>query len=198
MRRRTLFRQVGLTLVEVLVAMALLGIVSVMAYRGLDSMSTSSRHALTAAEHWRNVGMLFERLSSDAWRAARRPVREGGSGAFLPPWWGRRDGASDQLEFTRRSSPGRDEVRLAYRLREGRIELVIWPVLDRAPQSAPDVHVLLEGVSSLAFRHLDHGGAWQDVWPPPTGRREELPRAVQVEIVLNTGVSLRRVFALPT
>lgn len=198
MRGQTLRRQAGLTLVEVLVAMALLGLISIMAYRGLDSMSTSSQHALATGEQWRHLGMLFERLSSDVWRAARRPVRDGGSGAFLPAWWGRRDSASGQLEFTRRSAPGRDEVRVAYRLREGRIELLIWPVLDRAPQSEPQIHVLLEGVNGLTFRHLDHRGAWQDVWPQPAGRQEELPRAVQVEIVLSTGVALRRVFALPT
>lgn len=198
MRDQTLRCQAGLTLVEVLVAMALLGLVSIMAYRGLDSMSISGRHALAAGEQWRHLGLLFERFSSDVWRAAPRPVRDGGSGALLPTWLGRRDGASGQLEFTRRSAPGRDEVRVAYRLRQGRIELLIWPVLDRAPQTEPEIHVLLDGVSGLTFRHLDHRGAWQDVWPQPAGRREALPRAVQVEIVLSTGIALRRVFALPT
>lgn len=100
-----------------------------------------------------------------------------------------------QLEFTRKSATGRNEVRLGYRLRESRVELLVWHVLDRAPGSKPEIFTVLEGVKSLRFLHLDAAGAWQDTWPV-SGNNDPLPRAVQVDLMLNDGTKLNRIFAL--
>lgn len=203
-RNRRIFRETGLTLIELVVAVALLALISSMAYRGLDSISRSSERSLGESEHWQKVALFFERFASDVSQPAHRPVRAGADNALpLPEWWGRPpeevtgiDPAAAQLEFTRKSPQGRDEVRLGYRLREGKIELLLWPALDRAPVSVPSVYVLLEGVSNLQFRHLDSTGAWRESWPV-TSIKETLPRAISVEITLNDGAMLHRVFALP-
>jgi general secretion pathway protein J len=129
----------------------------------------------------------------------------------LPAWWGRSvpAGSPDSqnqnavsnfdclLEFTRKSITGRDEIRLGYRLRDSRVELLIWPVLDRAPASVPEIYTLLDGVGSLRFRHLDANGAWQDAWPLP-GNSDMHPRAVEVEVIYSDGLVLHRIFALPS
>jgi len=205
---RRIFRHAGLTLIELIVAVALLAVITTMAYRGLDSVSRSSTRNLAEGEYWQGVALLFERLASDVAQPVRRPVRAGTDKAeALPEWWGRSvagageatgsDPAAAQLEFTRKSPQGRDEVRLGYRLREDKVELLLWPVLDRAPGTRPEVYVLLEGVSSLRFRHMDSSGAWQDVWPV-AGVAGALPRALAVEITLKDGVTLQRLFALPS
>lgn len=202
------YRQAGLTLIELMVAVALLALITSMAYRGLDGVSRSSERNLAEGDHWQGIALLFERIASDVAQPARRPVRAGAdNAASLPEWWGRGvPGAGDatgvdptaaQLEFTRKSASGRDEIRLGYRLREDKVELLLWPVLDRAPGSQPEVYVLLEGVGALRFRHLDATGAWQDIWPV-TGSRDVLPRAVAVEVTLKDGVKLHRLFALPS
>ncbi|TRZ89408.1 MAG: hypothetical protein D4R84_17820, partial [Rhodocyclaceae bacterium] len=67
----------------------------------------------------------------------------------------------------------------------------------RAPGTLPEVYGLLDGVSSLRCRHMDNGGAWQDTWPV-AGNAAALPRAVAVEITLKDGVTLQRMFALPS
>ena len=163
---------------------------------------------LAEGEYWQGVALLFERLASDVAQPVRRPVRAGTDKAeALPEWWGRSmpgggeatgsDPAAAQLEFTRKSPQRRDEVRLGYRLREDKVELLLWPVLDRAPGTRPEVYVLLEGVSSLRFRHMDGSGAWQDAWPV-AGVAGALPRALAVEITLKDGVTLQRIFALPS
>lgn len=205
MRNHFIHRQAGLTLIELVVAVALLALISGMAYRGLDSISRSSEHSLGESERWQKVALFFERFASDVAQPALRSVRvDTDNVPPLPEWWGRPlgdvagvDPAAAQLEFTRKSPPGRDEVRLGYRLREGKVELLLWPALDRAPGTVPAVYVLLEGVSNLHFRYLDSTGAWQESWPV-TGIKEVLPRAIAVEITLSDGVILNRVFALPS
>jgi len=202
MRSRFTPSESGLTLIELLVAVALLAIITVMAYRGLESMTSSSHRTLAEGDRWQALGMFFERFSNDVNRPAHRPIRAGEpSTAALPEWWGQAengDPLAAQLEFTRKSPPGRDEIRLGYRLREDRVELLVWPVLDRAPTSRPEVHILLDGVDSLRFHYLDAAGKWQDVWPVPGTGLEPQPRAVAVEMTLNGGIALRRVFALPS
>lgn len=201
-------REAGLTLIELMVAVALLAVITSMAYRGLESVSRSSERNLAEGDHWQGVALLFERIASDVAQPVRRPVRAGTEGAApLPEWWGRGvavagdatgiDTAAALLEFTRKSPAGRDEVRLGYRLRDDKVELLLWPMLDRAPDTQPEAYVLLEGVSSLRFRHMDSSGTWQDIWPV-AGGRDVLPRAVAVEITLKDGVTLHRLFALPS
>jgi len=204
-RRSAIRLEAGLTLIELLVAVALLALLTTMAYRGIDSMSRTSQRSLAEGERWQAVALFFERLANDVAQPALRPVRIGAESAKpLPEWWGRlaaevagSDATAAQLEFTRKSPSGRNEIRLGYRLRDGRVELLIWPVLDRAPNSLPEVYTLLEGVSSLDFHHLDAAGNWQEVWPA-AGGKEILPRAIAVDLVLSDGTRLHRVFALPS
>lgn len=198
-------RQSGLTLIELMVAVALLAVISSMAYRGLDSITRGSERSLAEGEYWQKIALLFERIASDVAQPARRQVRPTADNALaLPEWLGRQmdpaaemDPAAAQLEFTRKSPPGRDEVRLGYRLRAGKVELLLWSVLDRAPGSLPETYVLLEGVSTLTFRYMDSAGNWQDSWPV-VGSREVLPRAVALEMTMKDGITLHRLFALPS
>lgn len=206
----SMHRQTGLTLIELMVAVALLALITSMAYRGLDGMSRSNERNLAEGDRWQGLALLFERIASDVAQPVRRPVRAGADNAApLPEWWGREvlaageatggDPTAAQLEFTRKSPQGRDEVRLGYRLNDDKVELLLWPTLDRAPASRPEVYVLLEGVSSLRFRHMDSSGAWQDIWPVPgVGSRDALPRALAIEITLKDGITLHRTFALPS
>lgn len=110
------------------------------------------------------------------------------------------------LEFTRKSASGRPEVRLGYRLRGQQLERLIWPVLDRAPDSRPQIHGLLDEVSQLKFQYLDQQGLWHEQWPAslvpgrpgvPAMDAMSLPRAVRVTLELSDGLALSRIFALP-
>lgn len=248
----------GMTLLELVVAIALLALVATLSYRGLDSLSRSSEGLIGESERWQDLALFFVRFGSDVAQPVARPIHVGApqpdgdaasaapgaahpaglaglagiaplaaaAGAAanpalpanagadtsnaptLPAWQGRPLAALDAhdnghdaaLEFTRKSASGRDEVRLGYRLRGTQLELLIWPALDRAPNSRPEIHPLLDGVGSLRFRYLDTAGAWQEQWPVDASRdaRAALPRAVEIELTLRDGTRLRRVFALPS
>ncbi len=199
--------QRGLTLIELLVAVVLLAVIASMAYRGLDSMTRSSERVEAEVERWQGLALFFERFASDVAQPARRPVRlmaaDGAAGTplsftELAAWRGQpvTDSATF-LEFTRKSVDGRAEVRLGYRLRAAQLELLIWPTLDRTAQAQPEVYPLLDNVEQLRLRHLDTGGAWQEVWPVGSDPMA-LPRGVDIELRLRGGLHLRRVFALPS
>lgn len=190
--------QFGLTLIELMVAVALLALVTVMAYRGLDSMTRANDRTLTESERWRAATLFLERFAADVSQPVIRPVR-GPAGTPLAAWWGRMltepEGADAQFEFSRKSPPGQDESRLGYRLRGGNIELLVWRVMDRAPTSTAEVYPILENVSALRFQYLDSQGLWREQWPVMD--TEPLPRAVSVEFTLANGPTVRRIFALP-
>lgn len=202
---RSLHGQKGFTLIELVVAIALLALMTLMTYRGFDSMLRASDQVQSESERWQAVSMFFERLGADVGQATRRPVRAG-DGTLLPEWLGHPPGATSeaavddrinaQVEFTRKSPPGSDDVRLGYRLRNNRVELMIWRVLDRAPGSTADIHPLFEGVKTLRFRYLDVAGKWNDSWPP-ADKQQVLPRALAVELTLGDDAAMQRVFALP-
>jgi type II secretion system protein J len=72
----------------------------------------------------------------------------------------------------------------------------VWPVLDQAPHSVPQVQPLLERVRRFELRYLDSAGNWQPRWPLP-GVAATLPAAVEVVVELDAGGTVTRVFALP-
>jgi general secretion pathway protein J len=189
----------GFTLIELLVAIFLLAVLSVMSYRGFDAMARSSEHLTNVTDRWQAIALFFERIGADASQPADRAVRDG-AGTMLPQWWGRAIveplNVDAQLEFTRKSPPGQKDLRLAYRLRAGTLELLIWPVLDRVPASQPEVYPLLENVSGMRLLYLDSKGRWMEQWPVP-GVNETLPRAVSIELGLADEPPVQRVFALP-
>ena len=199
-------RQRGLTLIELVVAIALLAVLTIMAYRGFDSMLRAGDQIQKESERWQAISMFFERLGADVGQATRRQIRAGDD-TVLPDWLGMPainsenentvdDKVYAQLEFTRKSPPGSDDVRLGYRLRNQRVDLLIWRSLDRAPEAKADVHPLLDGVKALRFRHLDAAGNWNDVWPSPD-KSQLLPRGLAVELTLGDGTVMQRMFALP-
>jgi general secretion pathway protein J len=205
--RRRFFgrREAGLTLIELVVAIALLAIMTVMAYRALDSISRAGDRTKEQSERWRDITMFFERFGADVGQAVSRPIRAG-DGTLVAEWIAQPaamlptdagdDKVSAQLEFTRKSSPGRDEIRIGFRLNKGRIELLNWHVLDRAPSSTADVVPLLDGVKTMHLGFLDKIGAWHENWPIGDVT-QPLPRAVAIELTLADDTVLNRVFALP-
>ncbi len=92
-------------------------IATVFNYRGLDSMMRANDRTLAESERWRTITLLLERLGADLSQPAHRPVRSA-AGESLPEWWGRvlsePEGPDAQIEFSRKSAPGRDDLRLGY------------------------------------------------------------------------------------
>ena len=191
----------GFTLIEVLVAIAIFAIMSVVAYRGLNGILQARERVTLESRKWREIALFFTRVEGDLTAVIDRPVRDSGD-LLLPPFVGKERTVSQddaQMEFTRTGLPGQsgklaDLQRFGYRLRDGAIEQIVWTVLDRAPRSHPESFVILQEVAELRLRYLDGKNVWQNIWPAP--EQAGLPHAVEMTIVLKSGEKVTRVYAL--
>lgn len=187
----------GFTLLEMIVALAIFAVMGLAAYVGLDAALKTQARLKREDGRWRAVAMFWLRLETDLRAALPRPLRVRG-GQRLPAWMAvpQATAANEaQLELTRAGEGGlAPPWRVGYRLRDGRLEWLLWPTLDAASDVDPRAVTLLEGVAVCEFRYLDGQGIWQPRWP--VANEAERPRAVRVRLVLDDGSEVQRSFAL--
>ena len=58
-------RQRGLTLIELMVALAIFAVLGVLSYRALAEVSTSRTRLEDGFERWRNIGRAMQRIDAD-------------------------------------------------------------------------------------------------------------------------------------
>jgi len=188
----------GFTLIELLIALAIMAMLSVLGYRALASLTDSEAQLSAEAQRWRSLDSLFARLEADLRQAVPRAVRNGGQ--TEPAWVGVTDPAGNgEVRFSRAgpefaAEPGIAGQRLAYRWRDGLIEVLYWPHYDQPPTVAPTVYALVDGVARFNLAYLDEQNAWRDRWPSLAN--EAPPRAVHVELVLASGETIERLLVL--
>ena len=190
------WRPGGFTLVEVLLALGLLALLSLLAYRGLDGMLRTRDQVRAYNERWREIALFFERLGQDLGQALGKPLglAAGGSAAWLQGFSLPQERPGQPLlMFTRRQLGSALELPVGYRQSGDRVEWLQWGAGAMQPAQ---VEVVLEGVQALRLFYLDGDGAWAGNWPPATGATR-LPRAVAVDLTPRGGQPLSRVFALP-
>ncbi|HUP98214.1 MAG TPA: type II secretion system minor pseudopilin GspJ [Usitatibacter sp.] len=194
---------VGFTLVELLVALAIFAIMSGFAYRGLTAMLESREALQKESRKWRDVSLLVGRLERDL--AAALPRRAlGSSGTPLAPMSSLIEGPSSAqgLALTRAGNALLESTlsapqRVAWRVREGRIERLSWAGVDAAPREEPVATPLLGSVAALTFRYLDPKSLeWRPTWGLP-GTDEKLPAAVEATLALASGERIVRVVDMP-
>lgn len=192
----------GFTLLEVLVAIGIFALFSTMAYGSLVQLLESRERVEAERLFWRELSLTFGRMQDDFAFARNRPVRDTDGGpeprkAFLGKPTDPRALAEPSIELTRGgvSSIGHlpDLQRVGYRLTEGVLYRIYWPVLDRAPTTQPIAVSILENVEDFKVRFYDK--TWTDDWPP-LGQTSfpPLPRAVEVTVTHRTRGAYTRTF----
>jgi general secretion pathway protein J len=190
-------RRAGFTLVEMLVALFIFGLlaaagVTVMAF-AIDSQAQVRAHTDRTAEFQRMRAILKADLAQAAPRRTRALDGQPAPFAFVG---GGAGGAV--LILTRRgweNSDGRPRASLQYveyRLVEDRLERATRPALDGAPLGPPQI--LYEGVTSLQPTFLSRG-AWTPTWlgDPLT----QLPDAVRLDMELEGFGPIAQLFVVP-
>ncbi len=194
--------QRGFTLIELLVALMILVLLSLAAYRGLDSVIQTHERISKETRHWQQLTRFFNRMEQDIALAIARPARDQG-GLRQPEWIGNKVVvANDQADliFTRGGIEGFNisqsvPQRIGYRFEDNRIMLLRWPSLDQAPRSEPKRYPLLEGVADFKLRYLHNNGSWLEQWPPP-GQVGGRPMAVEVTLTMEHAQPISRLFGL--
>jgi general secretion pathway protein J len=189
----------GFTLIEVLLALAIFGVVAVLAYRGTAALTDGETQLSAAAHRWQTLEALFARFEADIRQAVPRGARNGAT--IEPPWLAlATDGAGNAaLVFSRAGTefaddPGRAGQRIGYRLRGSTVEIAYWPRLDNAADAKPAVYTLVDGVAGFRIDYLTRAGQWRDRWPLQD--EADLPRAVRVHLTLDSGEAIERWFVL--
>lgn len=192
----------GFTLVELLVALAIFGVLAAFAYRSLDAMLQSREALAKESRKWRDLSLFVGRIERDLSAVLEREAR-GASGTPLAPVSSSIEvvTAREGLALTRSGAPLHENAlaapqRVAYRLLDGRIERLSWLAVDAAPRAEPSAVPVLQGVRALRFRFLDARGEWRTGWGLP-GANDRLPAAVEVTIELASGEKLVRLVDLP-
>lgn len=185
-------RSKGFTLIEVLVALAVFGVLALLAYMTLGQTLFNADLLTERMDRLQAVQRTMRYLGNDLLQAAPRPVRLE-LGDTLGPAVHTELGAEFVLELTHggwsnpAGLPRGTLQRSAYRIENDELVRYHWTVLDRTFTNQPIATVLLDGVEGLYFRYLQVNGEWSEVWPPqgPQGAVAVRTRPRAVEIVLS-------------
>ena len=201
-RPRRAGRGAGFTLIELLVALAIFALLSAFAYRGVGAMLDSREALQQETRKWRDVSLFVSRLERDLAAVLDRPAT-GASGTPLAAVSSALETpvVREGLALTRSGSPLQDNAlaapqRIAYRLREDRVERLAWASTDAAPRDEPVAVPVLSGVAGLGFRFLERG-EWLAQWGLPGNAAQRPPAAIEVTLRLASGERIVRVVDMP-
>jgi general secretion pathway protein J len=181
------------TLIEVLVALAVFGILSMLAYATLGSTLSNADYLTDRMDRLQSIQRAMRYLTTDLMQSAPRPVRSELGDSYTPALYSTLSG-DFAIELTHMGwsnpagLPRSTMQRVAYRIEEGTLLRYHWIVLDRTYSNEPIVTELLDDVDSLYFRFFDPSGESSEIWPPQTqqggGGLRTRPRAVEIILSL--------------
>ena len=190
----------GFTLLEVLMALAVFAILSMLAMRVLDSIVDLGGVVGERGTALADVQRALAIVERDVVQMVRRPVRDEMGDAAAAIAIG--DGAL--IEFTRQGwhNPlGKQRTtlqRVAYEQREDALTRLFWPSLDRAPGAEPVAQVLLRGVIEAEFVAYDDVEGTDRFWPPADADESGVDlAAVELRLETETFGRLARLWPVP-
>lgn len=220
------FRQAGLTLLEMLIAMAITALVAAMAYGFLSSARVAKESIDEALVTVNDLETVFQLLATDLHHVVDRqlPAAAAGLGSVdpAPAFMGGevsrgaanvllgdyiirfvRDGWANPLQQQRS-----DLQRVGYRWIDGQLWRDYWPERNQPLDAAPaGTRLLIEDLEELRIRFLPanagqlRDSAWLEYWPPEGSDQgagaSSLPLAVELTLTLEDVGDVQRIFSLP-
>lgn len=180
-------RQQGFTLVEILVALLIMAVLSVLAYNAFDGILLVEKRSKEDFLAENRRGLATAIMLNDFFHLRSRPVRDqlgGTRNAYLAP------SGDYSVEFTRGGLPDFPTMRggiqrVAYRVEQGRLIRTVWDTVDAGSTTRLQDQVLANGISELRVEQLDSRGEFIPDWPPINEnlQPEALPSLVKVTLL---------------
>ena len=193
----------GFMLIEVLVALAVFGVMTVLAYQALGQSLSNAEMLTERLDRIQAIQRTMGLLGRDLTQAAPRPVRDLLGDGFLPSM---RTSLNEEfaLELTRGGWPNPAGLprgtlqRVAWRIEDGELLRYHWTVLDPTLSDDPVITQLIDDVDSILFRYRSHSGEWTELWPPGESQGAVAarirPQVVEVVLTLPDEGEIRRFF----
>ena len=200
-------RTLGFTLLELIVALFVSAVMFAVGYAALMQASEQRDRIRVAQDELATLQRAIRLMTLDVTQSDPRPINDILGRGELAAVLGA-DGSGRVLALTRSgeglsSASGRPSLRrVEYRLEQGQLQRLTWPVLDPVAGVLPRTRVVLRGVRSVEFRFLDRDGQWSSVWPKAgsdsgVGSLRQRPRAIEVRIDTDNQGMLRRLWEIP-
>ena len=179
--------QQGFTLIEVMVAIMLMALVSVIAWRGLDSVTRADQHLQASTEQTEGLLRALNQMQRDISLRASVELAEPGTAkdAGLAAVTVRSsDSKGFRLEVIRSAPATGDGLqRVRWWLKGDSLYRAAAPARDRFPlPAAKDGVVVLAGVSDLQVRVWDKDKGWRQL----SGNKREEPLGLEISLVRQT------------
>ncbi len=207
-RARTNAGAHGFTLIEFIVATAVLAIMSGVAYAGWFNVSRIADRTQANIDQFSDLQRTFYWFSEDFEQIVNRDS--------IDELGGRRksleisEAGEYLIRLTRggwtnpallQMPPRSDLQQVAYYLdSDNRLLRRYWYHVDQFDGATYRDRLLLEDVVGLTFRFYDAGGSWHTTWPPEDNVDEDfdqLPAALETTVELGNLGSAVRLFVLP-
>jgi len=176
----------GFTLLEVLIALFVFTILSVMLMSALHNIINYVAGTEKSAERLRNLQFAFLIMSRDIEQAVNRPIYNASGKeekAFI--------GEPRYFTFTHLGAASTMNVatqsalqRTRYAGDDNKLWRISWAALDQAPQSQASKRLLLNHVNEVRFEYLDKEQHFHARWPVEGKTVDSLPRAVRVYLTI--------------
>lgn len=183
----------GLTLIELLVAIAIFAILGVMSWRAMSHALDSHDKLKAEFETWQHLSRALSFVENDLSQIATRDINNANSLPALQLTT-HQDGSAS-LVFWRMD--GERGTRLTgYDFSDGALQLLRWTPDDIS--QPPTKEPLLTGVTSLRWTFTDGqtSTGWQPTWPPQPERKQEVPAGVKLELDIAGIGKVTRTYAL--
>lgn len=204
----TACRQLGFTLIEVMLAMAITAFIAVIAYSGLSAAINASERQQLQVQRLGDIQLSLSVLERDIRYAVLRGIVDEYGDRQSAMLGGIQQEYVLQLTRSGWDNPAnqrRSELqRVRYLLEDDQLWRESWLVLDRldSEEGLQRVMLIAEVTNfeiaflngeSTAASQSPLGGEWIDDWSPERGA-DRLPRAVELKLELEGFGQVRRVF----
>lgn len=186
----------GVTLIELLIALVVFGVLGVMGYRAVAIAVESRGRVVAELQRWREIAGFFQVLENDLAQYAERPQPTSSMGYSVADTLHVSVASDGQTEFSflRLDGAGGGARRRGYRFEPGRIMQLRWPGTDSI--STPTSYTLLDNVTRLQATVLDAKGVQLPQWPSLQPGATVVPVAIDIQLELPDAGTIHRLIAL--
>lgn len=188
----------GFTLLEVLIALFIFTILSMILVGALHTVMNASSRTEASAERLRNLQIALLVMSRDIEQAVNRPVLTAAGkqqAAFEGDVRGftfTHTGFANPMGTLTQSSLQRTH----YYGDGNSLWRAAWSALDQAPSSQPHARRLLNNVTDIHFQYTDKKGRLHAAWPLEGEADQALPAAIKVTFTMTQWGQMSQVYVI--